>query len=160
MSKTLKAVTFALFIALIGLGCFGGYRLYQRRYLSSDMKRTLTAAMDPAASENDVVTYIRDARLQVHTERDIAILEKFETCMQLAKDASEIEQRLWKETLDSLSALGSRSEYRWPEKQAYDLKLEKLAKDEAGTAQKLYKEVRAELGLPPLPSVEARPKGK
>lgn len=88
--------------------------------------------MVPAATEGDVLTYTRDARLQLHTERDAEILEKFETCVQLAKDASEIDQRLWKQILDFLPG-HPRSEQ---EKQIYDAD-EKRAKDESGTAQKL-----------------------
>jgi len=37
---------------------------------------------------------------------------------------------------------------------------EKRAKDESGTAQKLYKEVRDALGLRPLPNVEGQSKNK
>jgi hypothetical protein len=155
MSKALKAAIFGLFIALIGLCCFGGYRLYQRHYLSSDMKRTLTAAMDQTASENDIEAYIREARLQVHTGRDTAILEKFETCVQLGKDASEIERRLWKDILD-FSPGHPRSELH---KQIYDAE-SKRAKDETHTAQNLYKEVRAELGLPPLADAATKSKSK
>jgi len=111
--------------------------------------------MDPAATEGDVLTYIRDARLQLHTERDAEILEKSETCLQLARDASEIDQRLWKQIL-SFSPGHPRSEQ---EKQMYDAD-EKRAKDESAIAQKLYKEVRDALGLRPLPKVEGKSKSK
>jgi hypothetical protein len=149
MSTTLKALIFGVSIGIIGLGCFGGYVLYQRHYLSSDIRRSLTAAMDPTATESDVLTYIRDARLQVRTERDRETLEKFETCVQLAKDASEIDQRLWKQILD-FSPGHPRSQQ---EERMYDAE-ERRAKDEPDTAQKLYKEVRAALGLQLLPNVK------
>lgn len=44
--------------------------------------------MDPAATEADVMAYIRDARLQVRTEKDAEVLQNFQTCVQLAEDAS------------------------------------------------------------------------
>jgi capsule polysaccharide export protein KpsE/RkpR len=150
MSKSLKSATLGLFVAVIGFGCFGGYQLYQWRYLSSDIKRTLTAAMDPLASENDVMAYVRDARLQVHTQKDAEILEKVETCTFSAKDASEIEARLLKQLTNQLWA----SKGRQQEKQLYNV-AEKRAKDEERTAQGLSRELRAELGLPPLPNAEA-----
>jgi hypothetical protein len=75
-------------LVIIGLACVGSCRLYQRRYLSSDIKPTLKAAMDPAATEADVMAYIRDARLQVRTEKDAEVLQNFQTCVQLAEDAS------------------------------------------------------------------------
>jgi hypothetical protein len=87
MGRTSKATGFGLLLVIIGLACFGSYRLYQRRYLSSDIKRTLKAAVDPAATEADVMAYIRDARLQVHTEKDAEVLQNFETCVQLKMQA-------------------------------------------------------------------------
>jgi len=185
MSRTSKAAIFGLLIAIIGFGCFGGYQLYQRRYISSDLKRTLLAAMDPTTSESDILVYIRDARLQVRTRKDAEILQKFQTCVQLGRDSSEINSRLMKEYFEDLGSMVSqnssfnklvalRSEY-WAahlpvpkdlltrmdqaiadekarqkrQKETWEAE-EKRAKEEQATAQKLYKEVRAELGLPPL----------
>jgi hypothetical protein len=99
MNRILKAAIYGFLIALAVCGSFGGYELYQRHHLSSDIKRTLTAAMDPSASEADVLTYIRDARLQVHTKKDADLSQKFQTCVQLAKDSSEINSRLFRETM-------------------------------------------------------------
>jgi hypothetical protein len=184
MSRT-KAAIFGLLIAIIGFGCLGGYKLYQRRYMSSDLKRTLLVAMDPTASESDILVYIRDARLQVLTRKDAEVLQKLQTCVQLGRDSSEVNSRLTKEYFEALGSMvprnspfdklvALRSEY-WAahlpvpkdlltrmdqamagekarqkrQKETWEAE-EKRAKEEQATAQKLYKEVRAELGLPPL----------
>lgn len=156
------------------------------------MKRTLTAAMDPAASEGDILAYIRDARLQIETKKDAEVLQKFQMVVQLTKDSSEINSRLFSEAMRSLESMASGDEYSTfdrlvnlrsqhkpvpkdleaqmdqaladvearhkHEKEINDGE-EKRAKDEANTAKDLYKEVRLELGLPPLPDSDRTSKG-
>jgi hypothetical protein len=109
MTTAMKAAILGPLTAVMILSCFGGYQLYQRRYLSSDLKRTLIAAMDPAVTENDIVAYLHDARLQVRTRKDAEILQKFETTIQFAKDASEINNRLFNERMKSIDDMTSRN---------------------------------------------------
>jgi hypothetical protein len=104
MSRNLRTAVVGVLAIVLAGGCFGGYQLYQRRYLSSNMKRTLTAAMDPSATESDIRTYIRDARLQIHTRKDAEILQKFQTVVQLAKNSTETNTRLFNEAMHSLGS--------------------------------------------------------
>lgn len=167
--------------------------MYQRCYLSSDLKRTLIAAMDPAVTENDIMAYIHEARLQVRTRKDAEVLQKFQTAIQLAKDASEIDSRLFKERMQSIDSILSRNtpfdklvnvakQYqdsgipipkdllakidqasidaktdRNQQRGVWDAE-EQREKEETTTAKALYKEVRSDLGLPPLPGTEGTPK--
>jgi hypothetical protein len=102
-----KPTLYGSAIAVIVCGSFGGYQLYQRHHLSSDLKRTLTAAMDSSATEEDVSTYLRDARLQVRTRKDAEILQKFQKAVHLAEDSSQITARLFNETFRSLHSLAA-----------------------------------------------------
>jgi hypothetical protein len=77
-------------------------------YLSSDLKRTLTAAMDDTSTQSDLAEYIRIARLQVRTGRDAGVLKKFQQSFQLAKDSSEIQSRHFSEALKSIGSISSR----------------------------------------------------
>jgi len=86
--KRFAFVLLALSAILITAG-FGGWHLYQN-HLSSDLKRTLIAGVDPNANEADVHVYIRDARLQVRTKKDQTTFDKLVRVMQLAKDASDM----------------------------------------------------------------------
>ena len=193
MKRTLRLGSIATHLVVAIAGIFGGYVLYERHYLSSGLKRTLTAAMDASALENDVMTYLRDARLQVNTTRDAEVLEQLETCIQLAKDSREISDRHLNRAMQSLSnttdelrtfnsLVDLRSKYwgahmpvpknlqalideeaqniktrRKQDEELYAIE-EKRASDESNTANRLYKEVRAELGLTPLPATAPKAK--
>jgi sRNA-binding carbon storage regulator CsrA len=110
--KLLPAFLWGLLALIVAvLGCFGAYERYEWHYLSSDFKRTLTAAMDFSASNGDVATYMRDARLQVRTQRDAQVLQKFENCVQFAKDAAEINDRHFKQVMQSLDTTVSGTSY-------------------------------------------------
>jgi hypothetical protein len=63
--------------------------------------------MDPSATEADIQAYIRDARLQVQMKKDAEVLNDFETCIQLANDSKEIEERIYRATMRSLESLTS-----------------------------------------------------
>ena len=90
MSRTATTLFVGVLAVILVGGCFGGYQLYQRHYLSSGMKRTLTAAMDPSATESDIRTYIRDARLQVHTSRDAKTADSDDVDQSFRFDADQI----------------------------------------------------------------------
>jgi len=106
MKRSVKVTILSVFIVFLVAGCIGGYRMYQRYYLSSDLRRTLTAAMDESATEADIQSYLRTARLQIRTKKDTNTVRDFEECLALAKDAAEISRRHWKESLESIAASG------------------------------------------------------
>lgn len=88
-------------------GGFAGYQLYETRHLSSDLKRTLTAATDEHATEADLRSYFHDARLQVHTKKDEEVLQKFEKAAQLAANSTEISGQVFHAQLRSIGDLSS-----------------------------------------------------
>jgi len=73
---------YILFVALVA-GGFSGYHIYQTHHLSSDLKRTLTAAMDPHNMNIDVQGYLHDAELQIRTKRDAEVVAKFKEIQQI-----------------------------------------------------------------------------
>lgn len=91
-----KARVLIAFTLLLVAASYGGFRLYEC-HLSSDLKRTLVAALDQSATDTDILVYVRDARLQVRTEKDKTTFSKLEKILQLAQNAQEIEQRHWQE---------------------------------------------------------------
>lgn len=102
-----KLTIFGVLIVAIIAGGFYAYQFYQGHHLSSDLRRTLTAGMDPSATEADEHVYIRDARLQIRTRKDAMVLNQFETCFRLFKDAEETNSRLLNDSLQSLHNLTS-----------------------------------------------------
>ena len=58
MQRNMKLTIVVVSAAVLIAGCFGAYQLYQRTYLSSDLSRTLRAAMD-SRTEADVDFYLR-----------------------------------------------------------------------------------------------------
>jgi putative alpha-1,2-mannosidase len=187
---TSKAVIVTLIGLLLLAGCaIYGFQYYQWHYLSTDLSRALTAAMDPAGNEKDVDGYLHDARLLVRTKRDATVLHKFETFFAEAKDANETKNRRFREVLQSLDDTvrgkdyefyhqldAIRSSYRQmhvavpktlQDQMTAELKeipIRQKEKKESGDAedrradreqahaQQLLKELRSDLGMPPLPT--------
>lgn len=89
-------------LVVVGLGSFGGYWFYEQHHISSDLKRTILAALDSHSTENDFHVYMREARLQVRTRRDAIVLAKLENAAELANSSAEIWVRQYRESLDSL----------------------------------------------------------
>src|SRR5258708_20733840 len=55
--------------------------------VSSDFRRTMTAAVDPSSTIEDLVTYARQARVQVRTNQDALIFKKFIAARHAYEDA-------------------------------------------------------------------------
>lgn len=187
--KVRKGLLGGLFLVAVGLGCFGAYEEYEWHYLSSQLKTTLRAAMNDSATPSDVATYRRDARLQVHTKRDGQVLEKFEKCIDLGKDANEIVDRQSREVAEQLRTISSKNTYvdklfkfrsiylrfgmavpkslddkikegiadqqaqQNAELKTYEVNF-KRAQDERANSAEFSKELRVDLGLPPIPKTK------
>lgn len=98
-------VALGILVLLLAGAVYGSWSIYQH-HLSADLRRTLTAAVDPTASDADVHAYLRDARLQVRTTRDKELLGKLTRIVQLSEDATEQGQLIdqsFHETLQSFS---------------------------------------------------------
>jgi hypothetical protein len=154
------------------LSALGGWVLYQN-HLSGDLRVSLVAASDPTASEADILSYLRTARLQIRTKKDGEMFAKFEQIYQLLTDANEIQSRQMQELTARLRSSSddpcmkfssdaaeerrfiercdSYSEDRKRMREISDMETER-AKSEEAQGKKLYTEFRKELGLAPLPS--------
>jgi hypothetical protein len=127
------------------LAGFLGYYLYQR-HLSSDLKRTLVAAMDPHCSVADVQQYLHAARPLVRTKRDAEVLAQMEHAFELDLDAQQTAQFLQQNPLPKLDQIWGAAHG----KETWDMQNDSEHREQA-EAGKLYNQVRAELGMPPLP---------
>ena len=83
-------------IWVVGFACIAaivlkGYRAYES-HLSDDLRRILTAALDPATSLADLRVYERDASLAVHTQRDRDLEAKFEKLVALTEENCAAEE--------------------------------------------------------------------
>jgi hypothetical protein len=161
-------------IGLIGYGSCQGYE----HHLSADLKRTLIASMDPSVTIDDLHVYLRDARLQVRTDKDKEVPEKFQTSVRLLEDSKEICNRQDKEIHALVSGNGPYTrvvllimryykahlnppkellaQYENDQKREqhremiWDLEQKRSAEEERA-GKKLNAEVRESLGLPDLP---------
>jgi len=68
-----------------------GYRAYQA-HVSSDLRKTLTAALDPTTRVGDIRTYQRKARLDVHTKKDRDLDAKFERLVALTEENCDADE--------------------------------------------------------------------
>lgn len=167
-------VTGAVLVAACLAG-LAGYHLYQR-HLSSNLKRTLVAAMDPHCSIADVQQYLHAARPLVRTKRDAEVLAQTQKAFEMAVAAQQTMDEYRQYTLRNLNdtlqdATNKLEEYQGMSaaqvKEAIkeDEQIEKEKKQlsdewdrdnddavkEQAEAGKLFNQVRAELGMPPLP---------
>jgi predicted Zn-dependent protease len=81
MKKSAIAMSLISLALIIGAG-IGIYRHYQANHISSDLRRTLTAAVDPRCSMNDELTYLRDARAQVRSLRDAQLEDYLQSAVE------------------------------------------------------------------------------
>jgi hypothetical protein len=109
------AVVVVVVTTLIGGGLLG-YLYYDRHCLSAEVKRTLKAVMDPAASKAEILSYMRAVRLQVRTQKDVAVVSRLESAFQLARDAQGENDEEQGEKIETAIALSNevRSELGLP----------------------------------------------
>lgn len=96
-------------VLLVALAGVGGYRLYERPHLSADFNRAIIAALDGNASEADVLTHLRESRLQVRTPGDTKVQEKFERAISHAQQASTIENQRFTNTMNTIGEICRRT---------------------------------------------------
>ena len=129
------------------VGVLVGYQEYDKRYISSDLRRTLTAAVDVTASQADIESYIRTARLQVRTKKDAALLGMYEQFMILSQIAAgrDARYRLLQQRDSEDIRRGTPQE--WDERGKQEKEAWDEARREEKEASELYKNVLKELGL-------------
>ncbi len=90
--KMKRIVTVALLV-LLAAGSYLGYYEYDHHHLTSDLKRTLQAALDPDTTDADAAAYLRQAHLQVRTKLDAEVEGRFQQAVTLAMSAAARQQR-------------------------------------------------------------------
>jgi hypothetical protein len=175
-----SAVVLILLLLVFSASGYAAYNYYNNHHVSSDLKRTLTAAMDPANKDSDIESYMHDARVQVRTKKDSELIGKMN---QLLAIAAAQEQR-YENTMERIRKSGEKrpvakmieieNEYRadhlpvpakLKDQITTELKEERAefdqqikddeadairAKKQESDAERLVAEIRHDLGLPPI----------
>lgn len=161
-----------ILISFLVLGGIGSWEWYNHSYLSGDLRRTLVAAVDPQDSNNDVLIYLRIARLQVKTQRDQTLFDKLKKMVFLSQEADKLNKEWWDNSLDTNTDYACRElEYAYYASESEKARLRKicineidedkliselnktlLSKQEVDEKQikQIYTELRSDLDLEPV----------
>ena len=162
------AVICVVSFACIAAVAWKGYRAYES-HLSSDVRRILTAALDPGANIAEIRIYERDASLAVHTQRDRDLEAKFEKLVALTEENCAAEESSMKSAraaatgsleavatyLDAPPVAGSRVEEMDTAvdnaRKAFDryLACEARVNHDRGAISGIMDDLRAALSMPP-----------
>jgi hypothetical protein len=167
---------------LILLAClaYAGYWRYDHAFISPGLRESLTAAVDPANTQSDILADLRNAQTQIHTSRDAEVESILQRAVLLTQSAAAASQqsgahgRGSSAELDRYLALQKqykRKGMKVPqglkdyiqratqeEKEAQNnpdpnRELDRqTAQDDSAQAAQLFQQLRAALGLPPLPA--------
>ena len=162
-------------ILLLGLG-YAGYWRFDHAFISPGLKESLTAAVDPANTESDTLADLRNAQSQIHTTRDAeveAMLQRAVLLMQSAEVASQtasansaeldkyiaLERHYKQRNMKVPQSLKDYIQRATQEKQeakknpgAAEVLDQQVAQEDSAQAAHLFQQLRAALGLPPLPT--------
>ncbi len=167
---------------LILLAClaYAGYWRYDHAFISPGLRESLTAAVDPASTQSDILEALRNAQAQIHTLRDAELESMLQRAVLLTQSAAEATQQSGAHgkgssaELDRYLALQrqyKRKGMKVPqslkdyiqratqeEKEAQNnpdpnrALDQQTAQDDTAQAAQLFQQLRAALGLPPLPA--------
>jgi hypothetical protein len=177
-SPTFKVPSIVWILLLAGLA-YAGYWRYDHAFISPGLKESLTAAVDPANTQSDILADLNNAQTQVHTKRDAEVesmLQRAVTLTQSAEAASQRSSVHGKQASAELQKfLAQERQYKRrgmavpqslkdyiqqathdeieAQKQpgATELLDQKAAQDDSAESLLLFQQLRAALGLPPLP---------
>jgi Skp family chaperone for outer membrane proteins len=166
-------------ILLLGLG-YAGYWRFDHVFISPGLKESLTAAVDPANTESDTLADLRTAQSQIHTTRDAeveAMLQRAVLLMQSAEAASQtasasssgnsaeldkyiaLERQYKRRNMKVPQSLIDYIQRATQEEQqakknpgADEVLDQQVAQDDSAQAAHLFQQLRAALGLPPVPT--------
>ena len=178
-SSTFRVPAIVWLILLAGLA-YAGYWRYDHAFISPGLRESLTAAVDPANTQSDILEDLRNAQTQIHTLRDAEVESMLQRAVLLTQSAAaatqqsgahgrgssaELDrylalQRQYKrkgmEVPQSLKDYIQRATQEEKEAQnnpdpnrALD---QQTAQDDSAQAAQLFQQLRAALGLPPLPA--------
>jgi hypothetical protein len=164
-------------ILLLGLG-YAGYWRFDHTFISPGLKESLTAAVDPANTESDILADLRNAQSQIHTTRDAeveAMLQRAVLLMQSAEAASQpasasgnsaeldkyiaLQRQYKRRNMKVPQSLKDYLQRATQEQQeaknkpgATEVLDQQVAQEDSAQAAHLFQQLRAVLGLPPLPT--------
>jgi hypothetical protein len=167
MSKMNRILLWLLGVAVAASLFFAVREWYEADFLSPDIKSMLVSAMDQSMSLDLVQSTLRDAQYRARTDRDAEVVDKFERAVQLTVEADQIRSGIMDQAAGSQPTStehGSDMNTMLDEQLAHtsnstDLQTQtgQLSSDQANkraadleeaAAQKLYAELRVELGMP------------
>lgn len=91
-SSTSRFPPLVWLLLLAGLA-YAGYWRYDHTHISSSLRESLTAAVNPANTESDVLMDLNNAQSQIHTTRDAEVESILQRAVQLAQSAIAASQR-------------------------------------------------------------------
>jgi len=166
-------------ILLAGLA-YAGYWRYDHAFISPGLRESLTAAVDPANTESDILMDLRNAQTQIHTLRDAEVESMLQRAVLLTQSAAAASQqsgahgRGSSAELDRYLALqkqykrrgmkvpqslkdyiqrATQEEKEAPNKTNPTRELDQqVSQQDSAEAAQLFQQLRAALGLPPLPA--------
>ena len=176
-SSTFRGPSIVWLFLLAGLA-YAGYRYYDHAFISPGLRESLTAAVDPANTQSDILADLRNAQTQIHTLRDAEVESMLQRAVLLTQSAAAASQHngappltaIWTATSPSRGSTGeeasrfrrasrtpsnrqpgSRRKRKIIPTQTRQLDQQASQQDSAEAAQ-LFQQLRAALGLPPLPA--------
>jgi hypothetical protein len=178
-SSTFKVPSLVWLLLLAGLA-YAAYWRYDHTHISSSLRESLTAAVNPATTQSDILMDLTNAQTQIHTTRDTEVESMLQRAVLLAQSAEAASQRTSPHgkgnsaELDKYLALERQykrkgmavpqslkdyiqqatQEEKKAQKQpdATEQLNQKAAQDDSAEALQLFQQLRAALGLPPLPA--------
>ena len=80
---------------LILLAClaYAGYWRYDHAFISPGLRESLTAAVDPASTQSDILEALRNAQTQIHTLRDAEVESMLQRAVLLTQSAAAATQQ-------------------------------------------------------------------
>jgi hypothetical protein len=164
-------------ILLLGLG-YAGYWRFDHTFISPGLKESLTAAVDPANTESDTLADLRNAQSQIHTTRDAeveAMLQRAMLLMQSAEAARQpasasgnsaeldkyiaLQRQYKRRNMKVPQSLTDYIQRATQEEQqakknpgATEVLDQQVVQEDSAQAARLFQQLRAALGLPPLPT--------
>jgi hypothetical protein len=166
-------------ILLAGLA-YAGYWRYDHAFISPGLRESLTAAVDPANTQSDILMDLRNAQTQIHTLRDAEVESILQRAVLLTQSAAAASQRTGEQgkgtsaELDKYLAIERQYKRRGmkvpqslkdyiqratQEEQEAQIKPDptrkldqQVSQQDSAEAAQLFQQLRVALGLPPLPS--------
>jgi hypothetical protein len=175
-SSTFRVPSVVWLILLAGLA-YAGYWRYDHAFISPGLRESLTAAVDPANTESDILMDLRNAQTQIHTLRDAEVESMLQRAVLLTQSAAAASQQSGNGSsadLDKYLALerqykrrgmkvpqslkdyiqrATQEEKEAPNKTNPTRELDQqVSQQDSAEAAQLFQQLRAALGLPPLPA--------